>query len=133
MKKIYCCLIVATLLLVTGCVQSRYVWDNYDQKLYNHYKSPENYDQFVDDLKAVIATSETSHRVPPGIYAEYGYALYESGNVLEAVEYFKKEQSQWPESNILMEKMISNAQVRLAQNSKKASLSPTDQPSEVPQ
>lgn len=120
MKKIYCCLIVATLLISSGCVQTRYAWQNYDQKLYNHYKSPEKQNKFTDDLKKIIVKSETNGRIPPGIYAEYGYALYEQGKLPEAIEYFQKEQVRWPESKVLMIKMISNAQGRLEQKNKVA-------------
>lgn len=114
MKKVFYCLIAATFLM-TGCAPSHYDWGNYDQKLYNHYQNPAQYDQYIDDLKNIITQRETADRVPPGIFAEYGYAMYEKGNFPESIEYFKKEQSKWPESNVLMTKMIKIAQNRVAQ------------------
>lgn len=131
MKKVCYCIIVATILLMTGCAQSRYAWDNYDQKLYNHYKNPGEKDTFVDDLKDIITKSEASGRVPPGIFAEYGYVLYGQGNIPEAIEYFKKEKTQWPESNVLMVKMISNAQGRLVQGQEADLTSAPNQTTEV--
>ncbi|GAB6084053.1 hypothetical protein JCM30471_29670 [Desulfuromonas carbonis] len=109
-------LIIITFLLVNGCVQNRYVWNNYDQKLYNHYKNPADNDQFIEELQQTVAAGEVAGRVPPGIYAEYGYALYEKGRYAEAIELFKKEQVKWPESSILMTKMISNAQDLLSKS-----------------
>ena len=107
---------VATL-MTTGCAaQSQYAWSNYDQKLYNHYQNPTKSEQFIEDLRKIIQYGEISGRVPPGIYAEYGYALYEQGNYPEAIEYFKKEQSKWPESDIIMTKMINNAQKIIGAN-----------------
>ncbi len=65
----------------------------------------------MEDLKTVVLQAEQAgKRVPPGVYAEYGYALYEEGQYGPAIEYFKKEHEQWPESRVLMEKMIRNAQ-----------------------
>jgi len=48
--------------------------------------------------------------VPPGIYAEYGFALYEKGNFPDAIKFFKLESDKWPESRVLMAKMIRNAE-----------------------
>lgn len=118
MKITNYCIIAVTILMITGCVQTRYSWQNYDQKLYNHYKNPAEYDQFVEDLKDIMEKGEDSGKIPPGIYAEYGYVLYEKGNFSEAINYFKKEQDKWPESNVIMTKMINNAQKKFAQAEK---------------
>lgn len=132
MKKVFYCLIAVTCLLVTGCVQTQYAWDGYDQKLYNNYHNPEGGAQFSADLKEIIAENEASGRVPPGIFAEYGYALYEKGQFPEAIEYFKKEQAKWPESNVLMTKMISNVQQRITQSEKNVEISAVpEQPKET--
>jgi len=100
------------LFVVIGCAPPRYAWNNYDYKLYQHYKNPAEYDQFVENLKEIIEDGEETGKVPPGIYAEYGFALYEKGNYQEAVKYFKLENDKWPESHVLMAKMIQNAQMR---------------------
>lgn len=120
MKFFSHCLITATVLFITtGCVQTRYAWQGYDQKLYDHYKNPAEYDQFIESLNEVIEEGESDGKVPPGIYAEYGYVLYEKGRFDESVKYFMKEQNKWPESKILMTKMINNAQKRKAQSEKR--------------
>lgn len=115
MKTVRCLMALIGMLIVAGCVQTRYSWDNYDQKLYNHYKNPAEYDQFVEDLKNIIEHGEDEGKVPPGIYAEYGFVLYEKGKLQEALIYFNKEQDKWPESRLLMAKLINNAQKRTKQ------------------
>jgi hypothetical protein len=100
---------VSILLGLSACATTMYTWENYDKKLYKHYRNPAEYEQFVEDLKEIIVKGEESGKVPPGLYAEYGYALYESGKYSEAMEYFQKEHDKWPESRIFMSKMINNA------------------------
>lgn len=105
--------ITAGLLSLVGCgAHTRYDWCNYDTKLYNHYKDPSQTEQFIQELKETLDESESAGLVPPGIYAEYGFVLYEQGNSLQAIQYFQKEADRWPESRTLMTKMIANAQKR---------------------
>jgi hypothetical protein len=87
-----------------------YRWGGYDTALYEHYKNPQERDEYVAKLRAVVEDAERSGSVvPPGCYAEYGWALYEQGNTAKAVVYFEKESKQWPESRPFMEKLIRNA------------------------
>ena len=96
--------------LAQGCASTRkYGWGNYDSTLYTHYKKPQDKEAHLERLKEIVNNAETENRIPPGLYAEYGYALFESGNTKEAIAYFEKEKAKWPESNVLMEKMIRNA------------------------
>ncbi len=97
---------------LAGCIaqpQTRYHWENYDNKLYSHYKDPADSQQFLKDLKECIDEAEIKNKIPPGLYGEYGYALFEAGQREEAVTYFQKEAEKWPESRVIMEKMIKNA------------------------
>jgi len=97
--------------MLAGCAApTMYRWGGYDQALYEHYKNPQQRDVFVAKLSNIIQQAEaTGGPVPPGCYAEYGWALYEEGRTAEAVAYFEKESKQWPESKPLMEKLIRNA------------------------
>jgi hypothetical protein len=93
-----------------------YDWDGYDDALYLHYKQPQDREAWVAALKtAVLAAEQEGRRVPPGLYAEYGYALYEEGVYPQAIAYFQKEREQWPESRFFMQKMIRNAEIRAGQ------------------
>ncbi|HEU5359891.1 MAG TPA: DUF4810 domain-containing protein [Candidatus Deferrimicrobiaceae bacterium] len=104
-------LAVSTMLLALtqGCAPSRkYAWGNYDSTMFVHYKKPQEKEAYLERLKQIVENAEAEDRAPPGLYAEYGYALFENGNPKEAIGYFEKERAKWPESNVLMEKMIRN-------------------------
>ncbi len=93
-----------------GCVpRSMYHWGNYEDKLYKYYKNPAEMGKMAESLAIIIEKGEVDGRVPPGIYAEYGYLLLITGKSGEAITYFEKEKMRWPESSILMDKMIALA------------------------
>ena len=97
-----------------GCVTpTHYTWKDYDNKLYKFYTNPTVMEDFVRDLKEVVAAGEETGKVPPGIYAELAYALYQQGSYEESIVYFQKESDKWPESKSLMTKMIENARKSL--------------------
>lgn len=98
---------------LSGCAKTHYAWNNYDTNLYNHYKDPSQKEEFALKLKEALQDAEASKRVPPGIYAEYGFLLYEQGNSLQAIHYYQKEYDLWPESRFFMTKMINAAKKRI--------------------
>lgn len=57
------------------------------------------------------ASESSSGRVPPGMYANLGYIYLKSGKNAEAVGYFEKEKSIYPESAHFMNRMIQKVQV----------------------
>ena len=100
--------------LIIGCASNNnlYDWGNYDQSLFNHYKNPDKPDAFLESLELIIdknAKKTGSFKKPlgPGIYAEYGYLLFERGRYAEAKECFIAEKKLYPESSKLMNRMIS--------------------------
>jgi hypothetical protein len=50
---------------------------------------------------------ETGAVVPPGVYAELGTLYLDENNLDEALHFYRKEGTAWPESLPLMEKLIS--------------------------
>jgi hypothetical protein len=105
-------LLVLLVVAASGCASqsSMYHWGAYDSALYGHYRKPAEREAWVEALKTALLEAEREgRRVPPGLYAEYGYALLEEGKSKEAVTYFEKEKAKWPESTVLMQKMIRNA------------------------
>jgi hypothetical protein len=106
-------ILVALLCSACGPPAALYHWNGYDDALYRHYRNPQDREAFVAALWVVIAGArESGQRVPPGVYAEYGYALYEEGRTQEAIPWFELEARDWPESRVLMQKMIRNARLR---------------------
>lgn len=107
MKRLF--IAVFAIMLLGGCSSSRYAWNGYDEKLYDYYKSPAEIEKFTELLSDIIKDGELDQRVPPGIYAEYGYLLFERGRFAEAAVWFGKEADKWPESQFFMTKMINLA------------------------
>ena len=107
----YLCVLFLFFSLI-GCAHTRYDWNKYDTKLYKHYKDPSNKEEFIQALKEILDDAESVGKVPPGIYAEYGFVMYEQGNNQQAVLYFQKEADKWPESRAFMTKLIANANNR---------------------
>ncbi|MBN4078323.1 DUF4810 domain-containing protein [Nitrospina gracilis] len=105
-------LFILSLLFISSCAQTHYSWNGYDQALYDHYQSPGERAQYVETLKVIVQKAEESGKIPPGLYAEYGYTFYEVGSYQQAVLYFQREASLWPESRYFMNKMIRNAETQ---------------------
>jgi hypothetical protein len=108
-------LVLALALCAGGCAgpTSYYHWGRYNETLYAHYRAPQQREAWIEGLKTTILEAEQADRkMPPGVYAEYGYALFEEGLTAEAIVYFQKEKALWPESRFLMDKLIRNAEQR---------------------
>ncbi len=108
MKKflIVLCLCAAGLGL-TGCESHMYQWGGYQKYLLAYYKNNDKV-KFANALEKIIIRAETNDKIPPGLYGEMGYMLYDADRFGDAVEYFEKEKNTWPESTIVMDKMIRN-------------------------
>ena len=94
--------------LLSGCVTTqKYNWGKYESSMYSYYKNPTKLDEYSGALDEIIKSSESGNKkVPPGIYAEYGYLQLQAGNNQEAIELFHLEEKSWPESKVFMEKII---------------------------
>lgn len=119
-KTVLMLLVPAAALLAAGCgPKQMYTWRGYDDALYAHYKSPQDHAKNIERMQTIVTETEAAGvKMPPGVYAEYGYALLEESRFDESATYFKKEKETWPESAVLMEKMIRN--VSRLQGTKKA-------------
>lgn len=111
-------LILGALLALTACAtpNKKYEWGGYEQALYGYYKAPADVDALVASIDAVVANAEKAGRpVPPGIYAEHGFLLLQQGKNQQAAVLFTKEKSRWPESTVLMDRMIKLTEVKSAE------------------
>lgn len=112
MRSIFVCLLLT---LFVGCApKTMYSWGNYDNALYDYYKNPTELEEFRMDLDKIISRAEIRGNVPPGLYAEYGYVLFEQKNYRQAIMFFEKEKTLWPESVVIIDKMIENANKAMA-------------------
>lgn len=107
MKKLAILAILSVTWNCSGC--TKYEWGNYDKCLLSHFKNPQ-VNKLETSLEKIAKKAEKSNRVPPGLYAELGFVEYELGKYEEAIRHFKQEKALWPESGLLMDKMILNAQ-----------------------
>jgi hypothetical protein len=94
--------------ILSGCVTNMYSWGEYEKDLYLYYKDPENLDEYSEELKKIVLRNEKTGRIPPGMFAEYGYILYEQGNTALARDYFIREKEAFPESTKFMDLAIQN-------------------------
>lgn len=103
-RIIFCIFVI----LMSGCTpKGLYYWGDYEESLYDRYVENDP-QQAYDHLKQTILEAESQkRRVPPGIYADYGFMLFSRGDLAGAITYFRQEQSLYPESTALMAKLIS--------------------------
>ena len=102
-------ILLAVLLSIalSGCVQTKYQWGEYSERLLELYKDPKTSDEYIKELDNITNTNVLDNKpVPPGIYAEFGYMLLVSGKNNEAVKLFEREKKMWPEATTLMNRMI---------------------------
>lgn len=96
---------------VTGCVPpGLYYWGDYETSLFERYveNNPQHTDAYL--TKTLIEAEKQHRKVPPGVYADYGFLLYTRGDKAGAIENFQKERALYPESLALMNKLIERIQ-----------------------
>jgi hypothetical protein len=107
MKRSLC--VGMAMLVLSGCATGpaqKYEWGNYETSMYDYYKNPGKPDVLIVTIEQLIKKAEARNlTVAPGLYAEYGYLLMVQGKSQDAVAYFEKEKSKWPESTQLMDRM----------------------------
>jgi hypothetical protein len=96
---------------LSGCAQKqdRFVWGNYEAALYASYADAGKTLELVAALAKATTEGDAAGKTAPGLHAEYGYLLLSSGRSQDAVEHFQKERQLFPESRMLMDKMIALA------------------------
>lgn len=103
-KHIFLSLSVA--LLLAGCANTPqpplYSWGDYVKSSTRYGMDGHNkevLEQHSAELKKIIDESDMNkQKVAPGIYAEYGQILFETGKKEDAKQYFLLEKTTYPES-----------------------------------
>ena len=109
MKKILLTLFV--IMTITSCTTTTtlYSWYNYEDITYEYSKKRtdelqvkvmEQYRKLTENQRGTRGT------VPPGLYAEYGYLLYKTGELEEGLKFLKEEIKLYPESDIYISRII---------------------------
>lgn len=110
---------------LTGCATKqpeKYTWGNYNLSLYSYYKDSNTTAKHLAELEAIVAKAERSNeKVAPGLHAELGYFLLQTGRPVDGRSEFEKEKATWPESTHLMNTMIGIADKAMVNTSLKES------------
>lgn len=105
-RLIFCCLMFSTLLL-EGCAQpGLFYWGEYEGSLYERYVANDSGHTEAHLQESFAEAQKNNQRVPPGLYADYGFMLYKRGDKSGAINFFDKEKKLYPESSLLMTKLI---------------------------
>lgn len=93
---------------LTACSpRPQYDWGTYNDSIHGLYVSPENYilDEDIERLASEMEKTEPG-KVPPGKAAHLGFLYTTKGLKEEARRYFELEKSLFPESTVLMNRLI---------------------------
>jgi len=99
---------------LAGCAPpALYQWGEYEDSLYRRYVK-EDITGAEAYLRETLVAAELKSRVPPGVYADYGFLLYRRGDYAGAIVKFEQEKRAFPESAVLMSKLIERIQQQRA-------------------
>jgi hypothetical protein len=109
-------LLLAFLALLTGCASPRlYSWGHYESNLYTAYSAPDKMppERQVEIMQADFQKARASNRsVPPGWHAHLGCLYYQLGNTDAARQEFEAEKKLFPESAVLMDRMLARSKAK---------------------
>lgn len=108
--------------LLSGCAKTIFFWGDYEDSLYERYVENDPQQAYVKLNRTIVEGESQIQRLAPGIYADYGFLLFQRGDTSGAIQYFLKEKQQYPESTALMNKLISKIEEK--QKGDKSSVEP---------
>lgn len=115
-KKVLLLLLSLIIPIISGCTTNKmYYFGDYSETLYAYEKNQndESLIKHLQELDRVIQESKDKNlRVPPGIYAEFGYLKLKMKKPKEAVEYFNAESQLYPEGKHLMDRLINKVETQ---------------------
>ncbi|WP_336042160.1 DUF4810 domain-containing protein [Acinetobacter dispersus] len=110
MKKIlFTSLITISLVGCAAGPQPLYSWGSYTQQTYLMYNQPEKATPSAQIIKLEAEIEKAKAKnlaVPPGLYAHLGLLSLQVNNAQKAVEYFQLERQVYPESRVLMDRLL---------------------------
>ena len=108
MKKLL--FMIVTALTLTSCgTKNLYSWYNYEDATYQYSKkrTDELKDKMLSQYQKMSQKQNgTRGVVPPGLNAEYGFALCMDGKTEEGLKYLRAEIELYPESEIFISRII---------------------------
>ncbi|MBI5774008.1 MAG: DUF4810 domain-containing protein [Verrucomicrobia bacterium] len=114
MKKLGGLLCLGALVLFTGCATPTiYSWGRYEGLVYTMYAAPDKATaemqviKMEEDFQKARAKNKPVH---PGFHAHLGYLYFQLGKADEARRAFETEKANFPESAVLMDRMLASLQ-----------------------
>lgn len=102
-------LILIFMILSSCASQSLYDWGHYQDLLYDQYQTPGKATPEIQVLKLeedIEKARSKNKPQPPGFYAHLGYQYLQMGRTTEAKDSLEAERRQFPESAVLMERLL---------------------------
>lgn len=113
--------------LVSCAGKPLYYWGEYEDSIYDHYDNKTSPTKEIDELRADELKARNARLPhPPGYYAYLGFLYYQVGDVIMAQKSFEAEKNQFPESALLMNRLIKPSAV--SSSSKKPELKRNEVP-----
>ncbi|WP_115717787.1 DUF4810 domain-containing protein [Gallaecimonas mangrovi] len=108
LSRLFFCL---PILFLAACAVNHdiYYWGKYSETAYQYKKdpTPENRKAHFNSMLDIVEHAKAKHKkIPPGIYAELGMMEEKDHDNAKALEYFHMEESLFPESAPLLNRMI---------------------------
>lgn len=105
-------LVMAMVILSSGCARGLYQWDGYNTRLYNYYENPSSAEEFIAALETHLNRLHSTGKKPaPGLHAELGTLYLQKGDRHKALEHYTSERDTWPESKRMMSALIANLSI----------------------
>jgi len=98
--------------LLAGCQSPGvYYWGHYESVIYDMYNKPDK--ASPEQLAAILEQDEQkaaskNKPLPPGFHAQLGYLYAQMGKTDLARQQYEKEKQMYPESSVLMNRMLGN-------------------------
>lgn len=105
-------LMLGAVLCLSACVtppKPLYAWGSYENLIYTAHATPGAGDAQTQVLameKDYQAARSTNQALPPGWHAHLGYLYFQLGRSDQALQEFNTEKAQFPESAVLMNRLI---------------------------
>lgn len=101
--------------LLSACASNNglYEWGSYEEALFVNYHEPAVKEEMLDGYLTFVRNhNDEERKLAPGLYAEAGTFMLDRGNAKAAIELYRLERDNWPESEALMTTLIRNLKER---------------------
>jgi len=111
-------MVLISLGLLSSCAEKPiYYWGNYESSLYRTMVKGASPSEEILSLKSDISDARKGKLpLPPGFHAHLGYLYYSVGEMVLAQEEFRNELDLFPESKVLIDRLLHSPQKREVKN-----------------